>query len=80
MRQMTGTFYEPTVAQATEEQKNKARKGKKIFLGNGRRDGWRGELPFYLFWCKRCEKFSVDYKHWFNPFVTCQSCGTQFSF
>lgn len=69
---MTVKIFEPTVDQATEEQKKQARKGKKVFLGNGRREGWSGELPFYLFRCVGCGELSVDYQHGWRPYVTCQ--------
>lgn len=81
-------IYEPIVGQATEEQKKRAKRGKRVFLGNGRREGWSGELPFYLFRCRRCKQFSVDYTHGVSEkppkdqYIACQNpdCGILINF
>jgi len=66
--------YEPTLEQTFGWQRFLAKIGTKVRLGNGRREGWTGELPFYLFWCRRCKKFGIDYKHGFEPYLVCEKC------
>lgn len=29
--------------------------GAKIRFGYEKIEGWRGELPFYIFWCENCQ-------------------------
>ena len=50
--------------------------GEKIPVGKETREGWRGYLEFYVFWCAACEAFSKDYAHSWpeRQYVTCQRC------
>lgn len=56
--------------------------GRKHYLEHEQRDGWKGELPFYLFWCDACEHFSKDYPHGHTErqYLLCSYCGTHHSF
>ncbi|MDP3727147.1 MAG: hypothetical protein Q8R35_00735 [bacterium] len=49
----------------------------KIPVGQETREGWKGCLEFYVFWCRACEAFSKDYAHGLPEmeYVTCQHCG-----
>ncbi len=67
-------LYEPTVEQATGWQKFLARMGVTVFLGYGIREGWTGELPFYLFKCPRCKQLRVDYRHGHQGYLLCPVC------
>lgn len=62
----------------TEAQKQDIRRGKIHYLREETREGWTGSLPFYLFYCSSCERFYKDYKHGFQPHVTCYRCGTHY--
>src|SRR3989344_7040329 len=55
---------------------------KKIYIGNEKRDGWSGELPFYIFWCKACEHFTKDYPngHIERQHLNCSNCGEYHDF
>ena len=57
-------------------------RGKKICLGQEKRDGWTGELPFYLFWCRGCEHYAKDYPHGYieRQYLNCSYCGTGHDF
>ena len=61
----------------TESQKKKIRNGKKIEVCTEMREGWTGDLPFYIFWCGRCENFSYDYAHGYphNQYLNCHRCS-----
>ena len=73
---------EPTVLDASKQQESQAKKGGVVFLGNGTRDGWTGELPFYLFRCPGCKKLRCDYSHGWpkTQYVSCHKCGTDVRF
>lgn len=71
---MEEKFYEPTVGQATRWQKFLAKMGFSVFLGYGIREGWKGELRFYLFNCLGCHQLRVDYPHGYNDHLNCPQC------
>ncbi|HEY9585376.1 MAG TPA: hypothetical protein VJJ02_02175 [Candidatus Paceibacterota bacterium] len=56
--------------------------GRKIYLGHERREGWNGELPFYLFWCGHCEHFAKGYPngHLEHRYLICSECGEHHDF
>lgn len=66
--------YEPTVQQAPKWKKLLARMGIVVKLGYGRREGWSGELPFYLFKCPHCKELVVNYPHGYRKFLPCLKC------
>ena len=75
--------YEPTLEQTSKWQRFLAKMGIRVFLGNGHRKGWNGELAFYLFWCPKCKNFSVDHKHGLKSYLMCQNkrmCGVNIDF
>lgn len=57
-------------------------RGEKIYLGDEQREGWTGKLPFYLFWCGRCEKYAKDYPHGYieRQYLICSHCGEIYNF
>lgn len=54
--------------------------GKKFFIGRETRPGWRGFLPCYLFWCKRCEHWVKDYLHGHEGYLVCPNCKQHHEF
>lgn len=64
--------------------KNRARRGKKVYLGEETRPGWTGYLPFYLFQCPNpdCRMLVKDYPHGFpeRQYLSCPECGERVSF
>lgn len=66
--------YKPTVQQVPKWKKLLARMGLVVKLGYGKREGWSGELPFYLFKCRQCKKLVVDYPHGYGEFLSCTNC------
>lgn len=60
----------------TEAKKNKMQSGKKIYIGHEKREGWLGELPFYIFWCESCGNYAKDYPHGHIEFqyLKCSYC------
>ena len=49
-----------------------------LYLGDERRDGWSGALPFYLFWCEFCKDYGKDYPHKNDPQLHCPRCDAYF--
>lgn len=58
--------------------------GKKWYVGDERRAGWSGFLPFYVFWCIRCRSASKNYPSGFpgHQILVCQNpnCNTRYAF
>jgi len=56
--------------------------GKKVYISHEKHEGWRGELPFYLFWCALCERFAKDYPHGFieTQYLSCPHCNQRHGF
>jgi hypothetical protein len=46
-----------------------------FFLDNFYMSGWVGHLPFYLFWCEKCDNLCVDYPHGHVLFLVYSCCG-----
>ncbi len=71
--------YLPTLS---ESQKREIRNGGKIQVCEEQREGWVGKLPFYIFWCPRCDNFSYDYMHGFidRQHMICHRCHEQIDF
>jgi len=36
--------------------------------------GWRGALPFFVFKCKGCGEYALDYLHGYNERLDCRLC------
>lgn len=55
---------------------------KKLYLRHKQLEGWKGELPFYIFWCDACEQFAIDYPHGFikRRNLICPHCLLYYSF
>jgi len=51
--------------------------GAKLPLGEECREDWTGYLPFYLFWCDDCQRYSKDYPHGHlhRQSLNCNLCG-----
>lgn len=56
--------------------------GSKVCIGHEKRDGWNGELPFYLFLCKACKRFAKDYPHGHieRQYLNCSFCDAHHDF
>lgn len=56
--------------------KRKIDRGKKHYVAHETREGWNGELPFYLFLCKKCGHYAKDYPHGFihRQYLLCSHC------
>lgn len=56
--------------------------GWKIRISREQREGWTGKLPFYFFWCGKCECFTKDYPHGFarQQYLNCANCGAYHTF
>jgi hypothetical protein len=54
----------------------------KVLVARERREGWRGELPFYIFWCGDCGDFSYDYAHGHidRRYLNCHRCNGKVDF
>lgn len=63
-----------------EEKESMKERGEKIYVGHETRPGWSGYLPFFIFWCDKCEKYRKDYAHGFDPYLTCDSCHVSYYF
>lgn len=70
------------VAKTTPFQRFLMSQGKKLFIGEERRAGWSGKLPFYLFFCGDCGHYAKDYPHGFieRQYLLCSHCGAHHSF
>ena len=55
-------------------QKLLAKMGIPVKLGYGRREGWKGELPFYLFECPHCKTLVIDHPHGYQQYLLCPKC------
>lgn len=66
----------------TARQRALMRRGAKIRLAKEQRAGWKGKLPFYLFWCAACKNFTKDYPHGHieRQYLSCSHCGAYHSF
>ncbi len=66
----------------SEKQKEKIRNGAKVEVCKEMREGWNGELPFYIFWCGECDNFSYDYPHGYiqNQRLNCHRCSARIDF
>lgn len=58
--------------------------GLKFYVRHEKREGWKGELPFYFFYCrvrdndgKKCGHFSYDYPHSWPEiqYLICHHCS-----
>ena len=67
---------------ATSMQKFRLRYGAKVYLGHEKREGWKGELPFYLFVCHKCECYAKDYPHGHveRQYLLCSHCDARHGF
>jgi hypothetical protein len=45
-----------------------------VFVGYGKREGWSGELPFYIVKCGRCKQYFLDYLHGYSGYFLCPEC------
>ena len=59
--------------------------GKKLYLcheGPEKHEYWTGQLPFYLFWCHKCEHWAKNYPNGFpeKQRLHCSSCDARYSF
>ena len=63
-------------------QKWRGENGAKILIAHEKREGWLSELPFYIFWCGKCENFSYDYPHGHleRRYLFCHCCGARIDF
>lgn len=43
------------------------------YVGHYMKEGWKGELPFYLFKCRK-HGYVVNYPHGFEEKLTCPEC------
>lgn len=66
----------------TKRQQRQVERGKELFIGNEKREGWRGELPFYIFKCEACERATKDYPHGHieHQYMLCSDCGARHDF
>lgn len=66
----------------SQKQWNQIRDGAKIEVCKEQREGWSGELPFYIFWCEDCATFSYDYPHGreHRRYLTCNHCSQSIDF
>lgn len=71
-----------SVDKLSKWQKRRVRNGAKVLAGYERREGWSGELPFYIFWCSDCENFSYDYPHGHieRQYLSCHNCNAKIDF
>lgn len=67
-----------TGLQVTPRQLNMLQYADRVMIGIARKEGWTGELPFYIFNCKR---HGVVVNHSQDPFKTlkCPECGTPYN-
>lgn len=56
--------------------------GNKVFVGNEIYDGFNKQLPFYLFWCNSCERYTKDYPHGSieKRYLNCVHCRARHDF
>ncbi len=66
----------------SESRKKAIRSGEKIRVCEEQREGWSGKLPFYIFWCPRCENYAYDYPHGHieRQSLNCHRCGDRVDF
>lgn len=71
-----------SIQKTPERQKNQARAGKKVFIGEETRPDWTGYLPFYLFQCPNCQRLVKDYPHSWpeSQYLLCPECGQRINF
>jgi hypothetical protein len=48
----------------------------RAYLRHDRREGWSGELPFFLALCRH-HGFFVDYPHGYDEYLSCPDCTRQ---
>jgi hypothetical protein len=58
----------------TREQREAAY-SRNVFVGYYYMKNWRSHLPFYIFWCNMCDKFTVDYPHGNELYFAYSCCG-----
>jgi len=46
----------------------------KVYLFHAKKQGWKGELPFYLARCKKHRIFCIDYPHSWDECFDCPLC------
>ena len=39
------------------------------------KQGWTGELPFYIVKCPSCKNYFLDYLHGYKGYFICSKCG-----
>ena len=44
------------------------------YVFHGKREGWKGELPFYVVKCPRCKQLFLDYPHGYENYFVCPNC------
>jgi len=56
--------------------------GKKINLGEEKREEWTGAILFYLFYCKYCGHYVKDYPHGHleRRYLICSACEVKHNF
>lgn len=45
-----------------------------VYLYHARKQGWNGQLPFYIVYCKVHNLYYLDYPHGYNLDFTCPKC------
>jgi len=55
---------------------------KKIFAGKFQKEGWSGEIAFYVFYCWDCGEITYDYPHGFihKQYLICGKCEARIDF
>ena len=43
----------------------------KIYVFHARKEGWSGELPFYIVKCECCKCYFLDYAHGHDEYFLC---------
>jgi len=46
----------------------------KIYAFHARKEGWSGELPFYIVKCSGCKQYFLDYPHGHREYFNCPIC------
>lgn len=83
MDQLDAAQLREHLPRLSERQKDRIQyNGAKIQVCEEQREGWTGKLPFYIFWCPRCDDFAYDYPHGFieNQYLSCHQCMERVSF
>jgi hypothetical protein len=47
---------------------------RKVYAFHARKEGWSGELPFYIVKCSDCKQYFLDYPHGFSDYFLCPLC------